>query len=158
LCAGSAIYRMHTKDMEEMGGLARTMPWTALSFLIGALAISAIPPLNGFVSEWYTYQALFAAALDGTPLVKFATPIAAVSLGLTGGPAVMCFGKAYGVMFAGAPRSRHAAETREVPLPMVVGMTVLALACVGLGLLAPMVAPVIGAVAAATLGTAPITV
>ncbi|MGQ9371039.1 hydrogenase 4 subunit B, partial [Azospirillum sp. A39] len=139
LCAGSAIYRMHTKDMEEMGGLARTMPWTALSFLIGALAISAIPPLNGFVSEWYTYQALFAAALDGTPLVKFATPIAAVMLALTGALAVMCFVKAYGVMFAGAPRSRHAAETREVPLPMVVGMAVLALACVGLGLLAPVV-------------------
>lgn len=156
LGAGSAIYRMHSKDMEKMGGLARTMPWTALSFLVGALAISAIPPLNGFVSEWYTYQALFTAALDGTPLVKFATPIAAVMLALTGALAVMCFVKAYGVMFAGAPRSRHAEEAREVPVPMLVGMGALALACVALGLLAPVIAPVMAGIAAATLGTAPV--
>lgn len=157
LGAGSVIFRMHGKDMEEMGGLARTMPWTAASFLIGALAISAIPPLNGFVSEWYTYQALFAAALDGTPLVKFAAPIAAVLLALTGALAVMCFVKAYGVMFAGTPRSPRAENAREVPAPMVAGMVVLALACVALGLLAPLVAPVIGGIAAATLGTAPVT-
>ncbi|MDR6774651.1 hydrogenase 4 subunit B [Azospirillum sp. BE72] len=157
LGAGSAIFRMHTKDMEEMGGLARTMPWTALSFLVGALAISAIPPLNGFVSEWYTYQALFAAALDGTPLVKFAAPIAAVMLALTGALAVMCFVKAYGIMFAGAPRSHHAEEAREAPAAMVAGMAVLAVACVALGLLAPLVAPVMGRIAAATIGTAPVT-
>jgi len=151
LGAGSVIYRMHTKDMEEMGGLGRTMPWTSLSFLVGALAISAIPPLNGFVSEWYTYQSLFAAALDGTFAVRFATPIAATALALTGALAVMCFVKAYGVIFSGAPRSRHAAEAREVPAPMVIGMVVLAAACVVLGLAAPMIAPVIGATAAATL-------
>lgn len=158
LGAGSVIFRMHTKDMEEMGGLARNMPWTALSFLVGALAISAIPPLNGFVSEWYTYQSLFSAALDGTPLVKFAAPIAAVALALTGALAVMCFVKAYGVMFSGAPRSEHAAHAREVPAPMVVGMVILALACVVLGLAAPVVAPVMANVAAATLGTAVIQV
>lgn len=158
LGAGSVIFRMHTKNMEKMGGLSRTMPWTALSFLIGALAISAIPPLNGFVSEWYTYQALFAAALGGTALVKFATPIAAVMLALTGALAVMCFVKAYGVMFAGAPRSRHAEEAREVPLPMVAGMAVLAIACVVLGLAAPLVAPVIGSIAQATIGAAPVAV
>ncbi|CAO3424819.1 hydrogenase 4 subunit B [Azospirillum endophyticum] len=157
LGAGSTIFRMHTKDMEEMGGLARNMPWTALSFLVGALAISAIPPLNGFVSEWYTYQALFAAALDGTPLVKFAAPIAAVMLALTGALAVMCFVKAYGIMFAGAPRSHHAEEAREAPAAMVAGMAVLAVACVALGLLAPLVAPVMGRIAAATIGTAPVT-
>lgn len=154
LGAGSVIFRTHTKDMEEMGGLVRTMPWTALSFLVGALAISAIPPLNGFVSEWYTYQALFAAALDGTPLVKFATPIAAVMLALTGALAVMCFVKAYGIMFTGAPRSHHAEEAREAPAAMVAGMAVLAVACVALGLLAPLVAPVMGRIAAATIGTA----
>ncbi|MBK5960046.1 hydrogenase 4 subunit B [Rhodoplanes elegans] len=151
LGAGSVIYRMHTKNMEEMGGLARAMPWTSLCFLVGALAISAIPPLNGFVSEWFTYQALFAAALDGTFLVKFATPIAATMLALTGALAVMCFVKAYGVIFSGAPRSRHAEHAREVPAAMVIGMVVLAAACVALGLAAPLVAPVIGGVAAATL-------
>ncbi|NVO17781.1 MAG: hydrogenase 4 subunit B, partial [Rhodoplanes sp.] len=151
LGAGSVIFRMHTKDMEEMGGLAKAMPWTSMCFLVGALAISAIPPLNGFVSEWFTYQALFAAALDGTFLVKFATPVAATMLALTGALAVMCFVKAYGVIFSGAPRSKHAEQAREVPVAMIAGMVVLAIACVGLGLAAPIVAPVIGAIAAATL-------
>ena len=152
LGAGSVIYRTHTKDMEAMGGLARTMPWTALSFLIGALAISAIPPLNGFVSEWYTYQALFAGALEGSFLVRFATPIAAVMLALTGALAVMCFVKAYGVIFSGPARSEHARNATEAPHSMVAGMAILAAACVLLGLLAPIVAPVMGNIASATLG------
>ncbi len=59
LGTGSVDYRLHTRDLNEMGGLARRMPWTGLAFLTGALAVAAIPPLNGFVSEWFTYQALF---------------------------------------------------------------------------------------------------
>ena len=58
LGAGAIIYKVHTKDMEKMGGLGKRMPRTALSFLVGCMAISALPPLNGFVSEWYTYQGL----------------------------------------------------------------------------------------------------
>jgi hydrogenase-4 component B len=137
--------------MDKMGGLARTMPWTSACFLIGALAISAIPPLNGFVSEWYTYQALFAAALQGSFLVKFATPLAATALALTGALAVMCFVKAYGEMFSGLPRSKKAEQSTEVPAPMIIGMVLLAAACVGLGLAAPLVVPVIGGVAASIL-------
>lgn len=156
LGAGAVIFRLHTKDMDKMGGLARTMPWTSACFLIGALAISAIPPLNGFVSEWFTYQALFAAALDGTFLVKFATPIAATMLALTGALAVMCFVKAYGEMFSGLPRSKKAEQSSEVPAPMIVGMVLLAAACVGLGLAAPVVVPVIGGIAAATLHLPPV--
>ncbi|KIZ43174.1 MULTISPECIES: hydrogenase 4 subunit B [Rhodopseudomonas] len=151
LGAGAVIFRLHTKDMDKMGGLARTMPWTSACFLVGALAISAIPPLNGFVSEWFTYQALFAAALNGTFLVKFATPIAATALALTGALAVMCFVKAYGEMFSGLPRSKKAEQSSEVPAPMIIGMVLLAAACVGLGLAAPLVVPVIGGIAAAIL-------
>lgn len=157
LGAGSVIYRLHTKDMEKMGGLARTMPWTALAFLTGALAISAIPPLNGFVSEWYTYQSLFQAAQDANWLVRVAAPIGAVMLALTGALAVMCFVKAYGVIFAGPSRNPHAHEVREVPAAMVIAKLALAAACVALGLGAPLVAPVIGAVAAATAGAPPVT-
>lgn len=157
LGAGAVIYRLHTKDMDKMGGLARTMPWTSACFLIGALAISAIPPLNGFVSEWFTYQALFAAALNGTFLVKFATPIAATALALTGALAVMCFVKAYGEMFSGMPRSQKAEQSTEVPLPMIVGMALLAAACIGLGLAAPLVVPVIGGIAASILHMPPVT-
>ncbi|MTJ82996.1 MAG: hydrogenase 4 subunit B [Telmatospirillum sp.] len=158
LGAGSVIFRMHTKDMEKMGGLGRTMPWTALSFLIGAMAISAIPPLNGFVSEWYTYQSLFLAALGGTPFVKFATPIAAMMLALTGALAVMCFVKAYGVIFAGPsrhPDPSHGAP-EEAPRPMLIGMGILAAACIVLGIAAPVVAPVVGTIASRTLGAAPV--
>lgn len=151
LGAGSVIFRMHTKDMEKMGGLGRVMPWTSLSFLIGALAISAIPPLNGFVSEWLTYQGLFVAALDGSFATRLATPIAATLLALTGALAVMCFVKAYGVIFSGAPRSRRAAEATEVPAAMVIGMIVLALACVVLGLAAPLVVPVLASASAQIL-------
>jgi hydrogenase-4 component B len=156
LGAGAVIFRLHTKDMDKMGGLARTMPWTSSCFLIGALAISAIPPLNGFVSEWFTYQALFAAALDGTFLVKFTTPIVATALALTGALAVMCFVKAYGEMFSGLPRSERAEQSSEVPMPMIVGMVLLAAACVGLGLAAPLVVPVIASIAASILHMPPV--
>jgi hydrogenase-4 component B len=147
LGAGAISHRMHTRDMDEMGGLARTMPWTSFCFLIGALAIAAVPPLNGFVSEWFSYQALFAAALDGTFLVRFATPIAATMLTLAGALAVLCFVKAYGEIFCGAPRSRRAEQAREVPVAMVLGMGLLALACVALGLAAAM-PPITGATSA----------
>jgi hydrogenase-4 component B len=158
LGAGSVIYRLHTKDMDKMGGLSRTMPWTALSFLIGALAISAIPPLNGFVSEWYTYQSLFTAASAGAWPIQIAAPIGAVMLALTGTLAVTCFVKAYGVIFAGPSRNAHAHDVKEAPGAMVLGMVVLAVACVALGVAAPLIAPIIGAVAAATAGVAPATV
>jgi hydrogenase-4 component B len=151
LGAGAIIFRMHTKEIDKMGGLARTMPWTSACFLVGALAISAIPPLNGFVSEWFTYQALFAAALDGSFLARFTTPIAATMLALTGALAVMCFVKAYGEIFSGLPRSKKAEQSTEVPVPMIVAMGLLVCACVGLGLAAPLVVPVIGGIAAAIL-------
>lgn len=158
LGAGSVIYRLHTKNMDQMGGLARAMPATATCFLIGALSISAIPPLNGFVSEWYTYQSLFAAALDGSALVKFATPIAAMLLALTGALAVMCFVKAYGVIFAGEPRGLRHNDVAEVPPTMVAGMGLLAVVCVVTGLGAPLIAPILSSVASATIGAQAVSV
>ncbi len=153
LGAGSIIFCAHTKNMEELGGLSKVMPWTAFTFLVGAVAIAAIPPLNGFVSEWYAYQAMFEAALNGTFLVRFVTPIAAVFLAITGALAVTCFVKAYGIIFSGAPRSDHARHAKEAPLPMVIAMVVLAIFCVLLGVGAPVVAPIMGGIAAATIGT-----
>ncbi|MBE3573367.1 MAG: hydrogenase 4 subunit B [Moorella humiferrea] len=158
LGAGSVVYRVHTKNMEEMGGLARRMPWTGLAFLIGAVAISAIPPLNGFVSEWFTYQSLFIASTSGILTVKVLSPLFGVMLALTGALAAMCFVKAYGVTFAGPFRSKHAREAREVPVPMLTGMAILAAGCIALGLGAPVVAPYIGNVASALLGTSPVRV
>ena len=110
------------------------MPWTAWLFLLGAVAISALPPLNGFVSEWMTFQAL---VLGGTRMGGAAgllAGVAAALLALTGGLAAACFAKAFGVTFLGRPRSVHAEQATESPAPMILGMLLLAGACVALGL------------------------
>lgn len=151
LGAGSLLYSLGTRNMERMGGLSRTMPWTAACFLVGAMAISAIPPLNGFVSEWYTYQSLFNAAVVGDAPVKVVAIAAAVALAITGALAVTCFVKAYGVTFAGAPRSPEAKAAKEVPAPMAFAQVVLAGICVVLGVGAPAFAPRFQAVATQTL-------
>ncbi|BBR39474.1 hypothetical protein WP3W19E03_19990 [Aeromonas veronii] len=135
---GSVMFRLHTRDMDKMGGLAKLMPWTALAFLIGAMAISALPPLNGFVSEWFIYQALLSMTKLGTSVVA---PLAVVMLAVTGAMAVMCFVKVYGICFCGAPRSEKASHAREVPGAMVAGTLLLAAVCLVLGLGAPWIAP-----------------
>ena len=152
LSAGAVISRMHSKNMERMGGLLHRMPGTALAFLIGALAICAIPPLNGFVSEWLTYQAFFIAAKDGSMLMRLVAPLSAVMLGVAGALAVMCFVKAFGVTFSGQPRSAPAASATEVKWPMLAGMGLLAACCVLFGLGALVVAPVVGRVAGSLTG------
>lgn len=156
LGAGAVLYRVHSKDLQQMGGLARVMPLTALAFLIGALSIAALPPLNGFASEWFTYQALFTLS-HGDFIARLLGPIAVVMLAVTGALAVKCFVKVYGVAFSGAARSAHAAHATEAPWPMLLGLGLLALGCIALGLGAPVVAPVIAKVAS-TLGGSPIAV
>lgn len=146
--AGAVVYRMHTRNMNEMGGLAQLMPWTGLIFLIGALSVSAIPPLNGFVSEWFLYQSLFIGSTVDPGILKFFGPIFAMLLGLVGAMVAMCFVKAYGTTFTGLPRSEHAKQVSEVPGSMLAGMGILALGAIFLGLGAPMITPIIGKIAA----------
>jgi len=134
LGAGSAIKGTGVRNMEELGGLARRMPWTAWLFLLGAVAISALPPLNGFVSEWMTFQALLLGGAKLGGASGLLAGVAASMLALTGGLAAACFAKAFGVTFLGRPRSHHAEQARESPASMIAGMLVLAAACVGLGL------------------------
>lgn len=153
LGAGAVIYRLHTKDMEQMGGLARLMPRTAMAFLIGCMAISALPPLNGFVSEWFTYQSLFTLSHHGSIGLRLIGPIAIVMLAITGALAAMCFVKVYGVSFCGAPRSEKAANAREVPWSMTTAMLLLALLCILLGIGASVIAPVITHIAASLAQT-----
>lgn len=99
LGAGSVLHATGTRNMEVLGGLAKAMPITAVCFLIGSLAISAIPPLNGFVSEWFTYQGLIGAAMDGDIFMRIVFAFAVVALAITGALAVTCFVKAFGVTF-----------------------------------------------------------
>jgi hydrogenase-4 component B len=134
LGAGSVLHRTGVRNMEELGGLARRMPWTAWLFLLGAVAISALPPLNGFVSEWMTFQALLLGGVRLGGASGLLAGVAASMLALTGGLAAACFAKAFGVTFLGRPRSAHAEHAAESPAPMIAGMLLLALACVALGL------------------------
>ena len=134
LGAGSVLHRTATRNMEEFGGLARRTPWTAWLFLLGAVAISALPPLNGFVSEWMTFQALIAGGAGMGGASGLCAGVAASMLALTGGLAAACFAKAFGVTFLGRPRSVQAEQATESPAPMIAGMLLLAGACVVLGL------------------------
>jgi hydrogenase-4 component B len=134
LGAGAVLHATHTRNMEEMGGLIKRMPQTALFFLLGAVAISALPPLNGFVSEWLTYQALLQGVGTTGSLWRLMFPLSGAMLALTGALAAACFVKAFGITFLAQPRSDRAAQAREVSPAMRVGMALLALACVVLGL------------------------
>jgi formate hydrogenlyase subunit 3/multisubunit Na+/H+ antiporter MnhD subunit len=134
LGAGAVLHATHTRNMEEMGGLAKRMRWTAIFFLVGAVAISALPPLNGFISEWLTYQSLLQGFGTTTSLVRIVFPISGAMLALTGALAAMCFVKAFGITFLAQPRSDHARHAHEASFTMLLGQGILAAACVFLGL------------------------
>src|SRR5664279_1118256 len=134
LGAGSVVHSTHTRNMEKMGGLIRRMPVTALCFLIGAVAISGLPPLNGFVSEWLTYQSLLAGFGATGGLTRILFPLAGSMLALTGALAAACFVKAFAITFLALPRSAKSSHAHEVPRSMLVGMGGLTVACVALGL------------------------
>jgi len=133
LGAGSVLHATGTREMSRLGGLWRAMPWTAGFFALGAAAISGLPPLNGFVSEWLVYLGLFDAALTRGSSAWAAIP-AAIFLGVTGALALACFVKVCGVVFLGAPRTEAAARAHECGPGMRGAMGVLAVACVAIGL------------------------
>jgi hydrogenase-4 component B len=150
--AGALHHATHTRNMEEYGGLIRKMPWTAAFFLIGAVSISALPPSNGFVSEWLTFQSLFLSFQIPDVLMKIMLPIGAAMLALTGVLAMACFAKAFGISFLAMPRSAHAREAQEVPWTMRIGMGAMALFCIVLGLAPMAVVPMIDRVTAPLTG------
>ena len=133
LSAGAVVNEMHTRNMEEYGGLIKYMPQTALCFLIGSIAISALPPFNGFFSEWLTFQALFQGLIALDFLAKWIFIFAAGSLAFTGGLALACFVKAFGVSFLARPRNPKVRDTKEAALPMLIGMGALAMLSLLLG-------------------------
>jgi hydrogenase-4 component B len=133
LGAGSVLHATGTREMSRLGGLWRAMPWTTGLFGLGAIAICGLPPLNGFVSEWLIYLALFDAAMLRTPSTWAAIP-AVVLLGLTGALALACFVKACSVVFLGSARSPEAARAHESDWSMRGAMLALAAACIAIGL------------------------
>jgi len=134
LGAGSVLKGAGTRNMEELGGLIRRMPATALYFLTGATAISGLPPLNGFISEWLTYQALLAGFGTTQSLTRLMFPLAGAMLALTAALAAACFVKAFGITFLALPRSEAAATAKEGNWFMKTGMALPALVCLGLGI------------------------
>jgi hydrogenase-4 component B len=148
LGAGSALHATRTRDMNLMGGLIKRMPWTSACFLIGSIAISGLPPLNGFVSEWMLFQSLLPGVTLSQPVAAALATVAVGLLALTGGLAVAGFVKAFGVTFLAIPRSEAAEHAHEAGMSMRVGMGLLAAVCVALGLAPFAVAPRLGRVIA----------
>jgi hydrogenase-4 component B len=152
--AAGAVYRMTgTRNIEDLGGLARRMPVTFVMFLVGSVAIIGVPPLNGFVSEWLVYQGLFGAGeQDGAlRIAVLGVPV----LALVGGLALACFAKVVGVVFLGHARTDHVMASTEVDSAFVVPQGILAAACVAIGLMpGAMIGPAIhiGATIAGNLG------
>jgi len=134
LGSGSVLHATGTRNMDRLGGLIRPMPVTAFCFLIGAVAISGLPPLNGFVSEWLTYQSLLAGFGATGGLTRILFPIAGSMLALTGALAAACFVKAFGITFLALPREAESRQVHEAPRSMLIGMGWLTTACVALGL------------------------
>lgn len=133
LGAGSVLRATGTRDLDQLGGLTRRMPVTAATFAVGALAIAALPPLNGFVSEWLLLQSLVHSLPSPAAAVAVTMPVAVAVVALTGGLAAATFVKAFGTGFLALPRSRQAEEASEAPGTMQVAVVVLAVSCVGLG-------------------------
>jgi hydrogenase-4 component B len=142
LSAGSVIHAVHTREIDQLGGLLRPMPRTAACFLIGAVAICGLPPLNGFVSEFLIYLGLF-RTLFGETLVWPGVVFGAPALALMGVLAAACFAKVFGAVFLGAARSEHARHAHESELPVIAPMMLLAACCVAIGVAPLLVAPVL---------------
>ena len=139
--AGAIIHAAHTRNIDQMGGLAKRMPLVMVLFVVGAVAICALPPLNGFASEWLIYNGLFnTLGLDGNAGFP-AAAIAVVPLAMIGALAVACFIKMFGAVFLGSPRCESANHAHNQPLSMIMPMAVLAVGCIGIGLF-PMIATV----------------
>ncbi len=141
LSGGAVVHATHTRDIDRLGGLLPRMPVVAAFFLLGAVAICGLPPLNGFASELLIYLGLFGAAGVGGSTEWLAPALAAPALALIGGLALACFAKLFGAAFLGEPRSGAAREAHQPGARMLGPMAVLAAGCVVVGLVPGVVAP-----------------
>lgn len=149
LSAGSVLHATGTREIDRLGGLLKPMPWTGLAFLVGAVAICGLPPLNGFVSELLVYLGLFRMVIEPGDRLWLAGAFAAPALALVGALAVACFVKVFGVAFLGEGRTARARAAHECGPLMLLPMAALAAGCLAIGIAPLLVAPALdGAVAA----------
>ncbi|HRR32839.1 MAG TPA: proton-conducting transporter membrane subunit [Kiritimatiellia bacterium] len=144
LCAGAVAHAAGTRQMDRLGGLARRMPWTAVAFLVGAVAICGLPPLNGFVSEWLLYIGLL-KGVTGAAGGAFAALVGVPVLAMTGALALACFVKVMGTVFLGEPRTLRAAQAHEVSRCERLPMAVLVSGCVFIGVCPSLAVPALNA-------------
>ncbi len=142
--AGSIIHAVHTREIDHLGGLAKSMRWSALGFSIGAVAICGLPPLNGFISEFFIYIGLFGMVTAGDRFSIASAALGVSGLALIGVLAVACFVKVYGAVFLGTPRSDHARNARESQASVLGPMVILVVLCFLIGLFPFLVVPVLG--------------
>jgi hydrogenase-4 component B len=146
LGAGTLDDRAGTRDLNKLGGLIRRMPWTGACFLAGALSIAALPPFNGFVSEWLTLQTMLRSAELSSIVVKIIFALCGATLALTAALAVTCFTKAFAMGLLGKTRSRQAEKSTEAPRSMTAPMALLATLCLLLGVLPTFIIPTLNRV------------
>jgi formate hydrogenlyase subunit 3/multisubunit Na+/H+ antiporter MnhD subunit len=150
--SGAILTATGQRDMEHLGGLIHRMPLTAITFLVGCMAISALPPLNGFVSEWLTFQAILLSPEVPSWGIKLIVPAVGAMLALSAALAAACFVKAFGVSFLGRPRTTMAADAQEVDRWSLAAMFILAVLCLLIGIIpGPVIdalAPVVNALVA----------
>jgi hydrogenase-4 component B len=129
LSAGSIVHATGTRDMNRMGGLVRHMPWTVATLLVGSMSIAALPPLNGFVSEWLLFQSFLPGVASSRAAIAGLLTLGVGALALTGGLAAATFVKAFGISCLAIPRSEEAGHAHESPRSMRVGMVLMAASC-----------------------------
>ena len=153
--SGAVLTATGERDMEHLGGLIHRMPLTAFAFLTGCIAISALPPLNGFVSEWLTFQAILLSPSLPSWALKLMVPAAGAMLALSAALAAACFVKAFGVTFLGRPRTPAAHQARETDRASLAAMLAFAALCLVTGVLPGLfidaLAPVVQSLAGASM-------
>jgi len=154
--AGSVIMATGTRKIDQYGGLLRAMPRTGLLFLGGAVAICGLPPLNGFVSEWFIYLGLLGSQTGDAAFSLSLAVLAAPALAMTGALAVACFAKVFGVTFLGAPRREFAVVPTEAPAAMLLPMAALFFSCLLIGLAPWLMVPLLQGGIAAWQGAGPV--
>ncbi len=150
--SGAVLTATGERDMEHLGGLIHRMPQTAFVFLVGCAAISALPPLNGFVSEWLTFQAILLSPQLPSWGLKFLVPAVGALLALSAALAAACFVKAYGVTFLGRPRTRAAEAATETDRFSLAAMIFLATLCLLAGILPGLFIDALAPVSSALIG------
>jgi hydrogenase-4 component B len=151
--AGAIVQQSQEHDLEKMGGLIHKMPYTAWFFLIGCISISALPPFNGFVSEWLTFQTALQATILQSGILRILIPAAAALLALTGALAAACFVKVYGVTFLGQPRTQGLNQARDPNLGMLSSMGFLAALCLLFGIFPSLIIHILNVIPATIIGS-----